>query len=116
MPQASDIEIRLLAESDIGEAMKIKELVGWNQTPDDWRRLLKVAPQGCFGAFRHDSLVGTTTTTSYDQDLAWIGMVMVHPSNRRMGIATRLLRHALDYFCLLYTSDAADERSSVDLG
>ena len=23
---------------------------------------------------------------------------------------------ALDYFCLLYTSDAADERSSVDLG
>ena len=22
----------------------------------------------------------------------------------------------LDYFCLLYTSDAADERSSVDLG
>ena len=26
------------------------------------------------------------------------------------------LRDSLSYFCLLYTSDAADERSSVDLG
>ena len=97
MPQASDIEIRLLAESDISEAMKIKELVGWNQTEEDWRRLLEVEPQGCFGAFRNGSLVGTTTTTAYEKELAWIGMVLVHPANRRMGIATRLLRHALDY-------------------
>ena len=97
MPQASEIEIRLLDESHINEAMKIKELVGWNQTEDDWRRLLKVEPRGCFGAFRDGALVGTTTTTCYDHDLAWIGMVLVHPANRRMGIATRLLRHALDY-------------------
>jgi len=97
MPQASDIEIRLLSESDIDEAMKIKELVGWNQTEDDWRRLLKVQPQGCFGAIRNGELVGTTTTTCYDHDLAWVGMVLVHPANRRMGIATRLVRHALDY-------------------
>jgi RimJ/RimL family protein N-acetyltransferase len=97
MPQASDIEIRLLDESHINEAMKIKELVGWNQTEDDWRRLLKIEPQGCFGAFRDGALVGTTTTTCYNHDLAWIGMVLVHPANRRMGIATRLLRHALDY-------------------
>ncbi|HEY9501074.1 MAG TPA: GNAT family N-acetyltransferase [Pyrinomonadaceae bacterium] len=97
MPQASDIEIRLLAESDIGEAMKIKELVGWNQTEADWQRLLKVGPKGCFAAFRNGSLVGTTTTTSFEDDLAWIGMVLVHPSHRRMGIATKLLRHALDY-------------------
>mgnify|MGYP003381627224 CR=1 FL=1 len=37
------------------------------------------------------------------------------------GIATRpeldeLRQHAITYTCLLYTSDAADERSSVDLG
>jgi len=97
MLQASEIEIRLLDESDIDDAMKIKELVGWNQTQDDWRRLLKVEPRGCFGAFRNGELVGTTTTTCYDHDLAWVGMVLVHPSNRRMGIATRLVQHALDY-------------------
>ena len=97
MLQASEIEIRLLSESDIDDAMKIKELVGWNQTQDDWRRLLKVEPRGCFGAFRNGELVGTTTTTCYDHDLAWIGMVLVHPSYRRMGIATRLVQHALDY-------------------
>ena len=34
---------------------------------------------------------------------------------RSVGLLTAFLV-ALPFFCLLYTSDAADERSSVDLG
>ena len=32
------------------------------------------------------------------------------------GESSKFFNHAYAYACLLYTSDAADERSSVDLG
>ena len=97
MPQTRRIEIRLLGESDIPAAMQLKELADWNQTESDWRRLLQLEPNGCFGAFQNGGLVGTTTTTTYDGELAWIGMVLVNLENRRCGIATQLMRTALDY-------------------
>jgi len=89
-------EIRLLFESDIPAAMRLKEAAGWNQTEADWRRLLSLAPNGCFAAVSNGRLVGTTTTTVYDE-LAWIGMVLVDPQHRRQGIAAQLLTVALDY-------------------
>ena len=92
-----DIEIRLLFESDIPAAMKLKEASGWNQTEDDWRRLLRLEPAGCFAAIKDGRLVGTTTTTTYKHGLAWIGMVLVDPESRRQGIATKLMQTALDY-------------------
>jgi GNAT superfamily N-acetyltransferase len=97
MQSVQDIEIRLLSESDIPAAMKLKEAAGWNQTEDDWRRLISLEPAGCFAAIRDHELVGTTTTTTYKDQLAWVGMVLVDPQNRRQGIATRLMETALDY-------------------
>ncbi|HET6975193.1 MAG TPA: GNAT family N-acetyltransferase [Pyrinomonadaceae bacterium] len=97
MPPSTAVEIRLLFESDIPAAMQLKEAAGWNQTEDDWRRLLTLEPNGCFGAIRDGRLVGTTTTTTYGNDLAWIGMVLVDPQYRRQGIAAKLMNVALDY-------------------
>lgn len=90
------IEIRMLFESDIPSAMRLKEAAGWNQTDADWRRLLSLQPEGCFGAVRDGRLVGTTTTTIYGE-LAWIGMVLVDPEHRRQGIAAKLVKVALEY-------------------
>src|ERR1051325_850627 len=97
MQAASALEIRLLFESDIPAAMQLKQAAGWNQTEEDWRRLLALDPNGCFAAVKDGRLVGTTTTTTYGNDLAWIGMVLVDPHERRQGIATRLMNVALDY-------------------
>ncbi|HJX92867.1 MAG TPA: GNAT family N-acetyltransferase [Pyrinomonadaceae bacterium] len=97
MQATEQIEIRLLGESDIPAAMQLKEAAGWNQTEEDWRRLLMLESDGCFGAVTDGSLVGTTTTTTYDKNLGWIGMVLVQPQNRRLGIATTLMRTALNY-------------------
>ena len=97
MQPSTAVEIRLLFESDIPAAMQLKEAAGWNQTEDDWRRLLMLEPYGCFGAIKDGRLVGTTTTTIYGKDLAWIGMVLVDPQYRRQGIAAKLMRVALDY-------------------
>jgi ribosomal protein S18 acetylase RimI-like enzyme len=91
------LQIRLLFESDIPSAMKLKEAAGWNQTEADWQRLLSLEPEGCFAAVEQDRLVGTTTTTTYDDDLAWIGMVLVEPASRRQGIASQLMKTALEY-------------------
>ena len=96
MPYSEKIEIRLLAEGDVAEAMRLKERAGWNQTGADWRRLLRLGPRGCFAATVGGRLVATTTTTSYGRVLAWVGMVLVDPEFRRRGIATALVRAALD--------------------
>ena len=86
------IEVRLLRESDIPAALRLKELAQWNQTENDWLRLLRLEPNGCFCATIGDEVVATTTTTTYGHELAWIGMVLVDPEFRRLGIATRLMR------------------------
>jgi GNAT superfamily N-acetyltransferase len=91
------VEIRPMTEEQIASAMKLKELENWNQTAHDWRRLIRLEPQGCFIASIGERLIGTTTTTTYGRDLAWIGMVLVDPEYRRRGVATRLLGAAIDY-------------------
>jgi len=97
MQDSAPVEIRLLCESDIAAAMDLKNLAGWNQTERDWHTLLQLEPDGCFAAVLDNRLVATTTTTSYGSELAWIGMVLVRPENRRTGIASRLLETALTY-------------------
>ena len=91
------MQIRQLIESDIPAAMQLKEAAGWNQTEDDWRRLLRLEPNGCFCAIKDGGVVGTTTTTTYGNELAWVGMVLVDPQHRRQGIAAKLMSVALDY-------------------
>ena len=95
--QSSSIDIRLLFESDIPAAMQLKEAAGWNQTETDWHRLLSLEPNGCFAAVKDGRVVGTTTTTTYGSELAWIGMVLVDPQARRQGIATQLMKVAIEY-------------------
>jgi GNAT superfamily N-acetyltransferase len=95
--QEPAINIRLLSESDIKAAMRLREAAGWNQTEEDWLRLLMLDPHGCFAGVKDRRLVGTTTTISYGNDLAWIGMVLVDPQERRQGIATKLVNAAMDY-------------------
>jgi GNAT superfamily N-acetyltransferase len=97
MQNSAAVEIRLLREPDIAAAMQLKQLAGWNQTERDWRTLLQLEPDGCFAAVLDKQLVGTTTTTTYGSELAWIGMVLVRPENRRTGIASKLLETALAY-------------------
>jgi GNAT superfamily N-acetyltransferase len=97
-PDASSrLKIRLLCEQDVSGALELCRIAGWNQTQDDWRRLLEYEPMGCFVAERDGQLAATITTTRYGTQLAWVGMMLVHPEFRRRGIATALLQHGLAY-------------------
>ena len=94
---SSLLQIRLLARKDFAFALSLCRLAGWNQTRDDWQRLWALATEGCFVAEWEDEPVGTVTTTSYGTDLAWIGMMLVHPDHRRKRIGRALMKEALDH-------------------
>ncbi len=92
-----DFRIRLMCAEDIVAADHIRALVGWNQRPADWQRLLNYEPSGCFVGLIDDRVIGTVTTTCYGDALAWIGMMLVHPDYRRRGVGRQLMTAALDY-------------------
>lgn len=89
--------IRLMRRSDFEGLMRLKATAGWNQTPLDWERMLRLEPTGCFVEERDGTPVGTTTVLRHGPDLAWIGMVVVLPEFRRRGVARGLMRHALEW-------------------
>lgn len=92
-----DIRVRQMQVEDIAQADSLRHLAGWNQTKDDWRRLLALAPDGCFVAEVSGGPVGTVTTTGYGKALAWIGMMLVRPERRRQGIGGALLGQAIQH-------------------
>jgi GNAT superfamily N-acetyltransferase len=76
--------------------LQLVRQAGWNQLEADWRRFLDMQPDGCFVAELDGQAVGTTVTCILGP-VAWIAMVLVEMGARRQGVATALLRHALDY-------------------
>ena len=95
----TQLHIRQMTLGDVNLAMNLKDQVGWNQTPDDIRRLIEYEPDGCFIAEVDGVPVGTVSTTSYGTKLAWIGMMLVLPEYRRRGIASQLIQKSIDYLC-----------------
>ena len=87
---------RQLVVSDIPAAVGLSEQAGWNQTGDDWRLLIDLAPEGCLAIEIDGELAATTTLLCYGQRLAWIGMVLTKMSYRGRGLARRLLTQALN--------------------
>jgi len=92
-----NIALRIMIAADIPAGMQLVDIAGWNQTRSDWERFLAASPEGCFVAEAGGDVVGTVATLSYEGRFAWIGMVLVHPSQRGHGIGTRLLEKAIDY-------------------
>jgi GNAT superfamily N-acetyltransferase len=94
-PVKQPLRLRVLRPEDLPFADSLRAIAGWNQTLGDWRRFLEMEPEGCFLAEWNDSAVGTATTLRYATEVAWIGMVLVHPEHRRRGIGRALLNHCI---------------------
>lgn len=85
-----------MTSADTEAADRLRELVGFNQSVDDWCDLLGWEPDGCFVGQLGQRTVGTVTTTAYGTSLAWIGMMLVDPGYRRAGIGRQLMTQALE--------------------
>ena len=86
---------RILTASDIPECMRLKESAGWNQTEQDWRNVMALAPEGCLRIEECGAVVATTTAVCFGQELGWIGMVLTDPAYRGRGYARCLMQEAL---------------------
>lgn len=87
--------LRRLEAPDVLAALELSEQAGWNQTADDWRMLIDLAPEGCLAIEVDGELAATTTLLCYGRRLAWIGMVLTRKSYRGRGFARRLMTEAL---------------------
>ncbi len=118
----AQVIIRSMRPADLPVADELRAAAGWNQTPADWMRLLQYEPEGCFAAFPAEAdggeeprISGTVTTTCYGTELAWIGMMLVHPDLRGRGIASQLMKHALAHLngrgirCIMLDATPAGE-------
>src|ERR1700755_2441163 len=87
--------IRALTPGDIPSAMALSTAAGWNQTSEDWHRILRLSPRGCRCICAAGEVIATTTLLAYGTELAWIGMVLTRPEYRRKGLARRLIEDAI---------------------
>ena len=117
-----NVHLRNLTERDLTFADSLRSLAGWNQTIGDWKRFLSLSPDGCFVAEWNGTPAGTATTICYGQDLAWIGMVLVHPEFRGRGLGRALLKHCLGHLrgqgagCIKLDATPAGKRIYDQLG
>jgi GNAT superfamily N-acetyltransferase len=87
--------IRLLTLNDIPQALELSSGAGWNQTTEDWRTILELAPDSCFAVDCDGQLAATSTLVCYGETLAWLGMVLTKPAFQRRGFARMLVERAL---------------------
>ncbi len=82
-----------LSPADVDSGARLSALIGWNQTPEDWRYVLAhgdgiglLTPEG--------TLVATAMALPYGR-FAWICLVLVAPDFRRRGLASGLMNEVL---------------------
>ena len=88
----SDAPIERLALADLNDAETLVAEAGWNQVAPDWRIFLDF---GTAYAVRAGGRVIATAATLPYGHCAWISMVLVAETQRRQGLATRLLHRCI---------------------
>jgi len=90
------LSIRPFEEKDIGFAYEMTVREQWNVSRADIKRMFNYEPNGCFIAEAKGSRVAHVFTVNYGS-LGWIGLLIVEAEYREKGIATLLMKKAIDY-------------------
>lgn len=85
-----------MQSSEIEAGLAFCRAANWNQLRRDWELLLELSPDGCRIALHENQIVGTVTAVRYGGRFGWIGMMLVSPTLRRLGIGTQLMQQAFD--------------------
>jgi predicted N-acetyltransferase YhbS len=90
------LSIRNLADADVPSALALSRAAGWNQTEQDWRRMIGMQPEGAFLGVWSGVSAGTVLACIHGP-VAWIAMMLVDQKLRRRGIGAALMRQALTF-------------------
>jgi predicted N-acetyltransferase YhbS len=90
------LSIRPFEEGDLDFACEMNTREQWNDTKADIERMFNYEPKGCFIAEARGLRAAHVFTVNYGR-LGWIGLLIVKPEYRKMGIATLLMKKAIDY-------------------
>ena len=88
------MNIQPLKPDQLDGALALSTLMGWNQRLEDWRRLIELAPSGCFVALDAGRVIATAIGIDY-RHCGWIAMMLVAPEYRERGLGARLLESAM---------------------
>jgi GNAT superfamily N-acetyltransferase len=96
--ETSDLRLAVktsLSPSELDDVALLVTEARWNQIAADWRIFTDLGT--VYAVHGIDSrIVATTATLPYGSRFAWISMVLVAGPFRRRGLATRLMRRAVD--------------------
>lgn len=84
------VEIVPLGPNDIPFAKSLTDAEGWARSEREWRRFLRVQPDGFFRAVCGGMPVGIVGMFCYEQ-VAWIHSLIIVPGQRRRGIGRQLV-------------------------
>ena len=88
------LKFRVMTPKDVPFALKLVEVVGWDQTRSDVERNLSFEPNGCFVATLNQIDVGIIDSFLYGK-VGFIGNVIVDPNHRGKGIGEAMMVHAI---------------------
>lgn len=90
------MQTRSMTEADLPRAAALSARIGWNQLPADWAMFLREGEVRILNDDDPECLAASAAILPYGRDLAWISMVLVRPDRRRAGLATALMRWAME--------------------
>lgn len=79
-----------------GSAFRLSAQSGWNQTEEDWRRLVRVSPGGVKVWIDRSEVRAAFSVAAYGTKLAWLGMVLVEETYRGQGLGKIVFQSCLD--------------------
>ena len=88
--------IRPFRQSDVDFAHEMTRIEDWNYSKRDIQRMLSLNPHGCFVAEIDSKQVGHVFTVNYGS-LGWIGLLIVRAEWRRKGVASLLMKKAIEH-------------------
>ncbi len=98
------VNLRTLTIDDTRQALELSNAEKWNQTAADWNFIITTPENVCLAAVDNEKVVGTATAIVYNNEVAWIGMVLVNKNYRGKGISKLLLSdlfEKLKYCCCI---------------
>ena len=95
-PLRKSIMIRRWIGADIDYVSESVSREGWGHTRRDVERCWNLEPNGCFIAESENEPVGHVFSVVYGK-IGWIGLLIVDPEKRGLGIGAALMEAAISY-------------------